>query len=500
MQEFWFCAGCKSMNRADVTRCYKCRAPKAQATMAITRERAPGAVLTPGLDEDHRRIAWTLMQSHRYISAWRLGYIAAGLTFITIALFAMALTIEVGALLSLAIKSTRSGQVSLDPRIVDVFLVVGLAAFVSMIATIAVHSVFLCLTSMNCPALGAGTPRFGPIRSALWWIEIYLWRLWGAMLLSPGFYLLVAVLYLEFVQIPGRVTGLAGLVIWVSLTILWIAILRWAYGALGGPITAIGKPKRLLQDLNDRLGVPTSHDSRLVSLWSAAWGTTCGIAYAIILSPFLLLLFLAIVFLATSLTETSLSPASPEQAGLSAVALVLLVLAADLIAEGFALFTLGRITVEMSQRQRVRERWILSGLDPDGSPAPTPRGPVTSAGPVAPQQPPEPMPGPNRPMLPMQSPRPMAPDQTTLTMPLEQTPPQMWQPRQTPPEPAGRSADEPPHSGPAGDANVGSLPAGSAGSEARARSIEPALVAARPRLAARASGTAGARGAARAQA
>jgi hypothetical protein len=34
MQEFWFCARCKSMNRANSQQCYRCKALKTEATLA----------------------------------------------------------------------------------------------------------------------------------------------------------------------------------------------------------------------------------------------------------------------------------------------------------------------------------------------------------------------------------------------------------------------------------------------------------------------------------
>ena len=81
MQESWFCAQCKSMNRATSQQCYKCRAPKAGATLATVADRPLGVVLTPGLDEEHREVAWTLMFRQSYVSAWKLGYAAAALLF-----------------------------------------------------------------------------------------------------------------------------------------------------------------------------------------------------------------------------------------------------------------------------------------------------------------------------------------------------------------------------------------------------------------------------------
>ena len=87
MQEFWFCSACKSMNRATTARCYRCGAVREQATLATVAERPRGVVLTPGLDEEHREVAWMLMSANRYFSAWRLGYVAATLLVLFPVLF-----------------------------------------------------------------------------------------------------------------------------------------------------------------------------------------------------------------------------------------------------------------------------------------------------------------------------------------------------------------------------------------------------------------------------
>ena len=69
----------------------------------------------------------------------------------------------------------------------------------------------------------------------------------------------------------GPIFGLGGGIVWFVC----------AYWLLGDPVSCLGKPKRLLQDLWDRLGVPGSADSRIVLFWSVAWGTGRGIEYAV---------------------------------------------------------------------------------------------------------------------------------------------------------------------------------------------------------------------------
>ena len=324
MQEFWFCASCKSMNRAGSNRCYKCRAVKEQATLATVAERGPGVVLTPGLDDEHREIAWALMSGNRYVSAWRLGYVAATLIFVFLAMavlfvplvFIIVITSPEGAVAAFDADSTRRA----------ITAAVGLALVLVGLAMVVVHSIFLGLTSMNAPALGCGTPRFGAVRSGLWWIESYLWTLWGVQT-------------------------------------LWLVpyIIARAFGVLCGPIAAIGKPRRLLQDLMDRLGVPGAADSRLVGLWSMAWGMARGIDYATYLGPLVLLIAAFFLYFSTSLIGIELTPAPEGQVRTFAIILVALIVVGELAAEGAGLFLLGRITMEMSWRQRVRERWVLDG-------------------------------------------------------------------------------------------------------------------------------------------
>ena len=268
MQEFWFCSRCSSMNRGDAAQCYKCRAPKEGATLATVRERKPGVVLTPGLDEEHREMAWMLMAGKHYTSAWKLGYLTAGL----MAAFLIGLPVFSFFVLVAAIAAAVSPglvhSVVIDPRIL--VFVTNLWALLLPVSFV-LHGIFLALTSMNAPALGSGSPRFDPVRALLWPIETLLWLWWG-----------------------------------VACFNVWPYVIGHALGVDCGPIGAIGKPRRLLEDLMVRLGVPEASDSRVVTSWSAAWAALAGIAYAVTLGPlFLLVLIIAIARLGLAMPSES---------------------------------------------------------------------------------------------------------------------------------------------------------------------------------------------------
>ena len=341
MQEFWFCSGCKSMNRGADKRCYKCRAPKEEATLATVAHKPQDVVLTPGLDEEHREVAWTLMYRQQYISAWKLGYFAAGLILITLAVTTF--TTALGALLIFTgTATTGAGSASVAILSVALLALAGLGLLM-----VVVHSAFLCLTSMAAPALGSGSPRFDPFRAAVWWIESALWALRGGLAFVVPPMLAVAGLFI------------GGIILGIAVGVVWAVCAFWV---LGDPITNLGKPKRLLQDLWDRLAVPGSPDSRIVSLWSLAWGAARGVEYAVAAMVFILVLVLALVGIVAAVMGTELEPASAAQTELVGRVIADLILIVQFIADGIGLLLLAQITIGLSNRQRAREAWVLGGL------------------------------------------------------------------------------------------------------------------------------------------
>lgn len=353
MQEFWFCAGCRSMNRASDKLCYKCRAPKEQATLATVAERPQGVVLTPGLDDEHREVAWALMSRNSYISAWKLGYAAAGL-IVLYAILGILFVIEQGTLLGinlLAPDRLDSFETVLPEA---VLALTDLAVVLALIAAVAVHSCFLGITSMNAPALGSGSPRFDPVRAGVWWIESYLWAIRGGLaFVGPPLLCLIGIL-------------LGGLIFGLGAGLTWAVCAFWL---LGDPIANLGKPRRLLEDLWTRLAVPGSADSRVVTWWSAAWGTAFGVAYAVSALTFIAIIVVALVEIVLAIGGVELQPASERQTTVVLGLTYVLVVAIELAAYVTSLWLLARITVGLAQRQRVREAWVQSGSAAPGSAA-----------------------------------------------------------------------------------------------------------------------------------
>jgi hypothetical protein len=345
MQEFWFCAGCKSMNRASDKLCYKCRAPKEQATLVTVAQRQQGVVLTPGLDDEHREVAWALMSGHSYISAWKLGYAAAGLIVLYVIL-GILFVIEQGTLLGiylLAPDQLDSFQGVLPGAVLEA---TSLAVSLALVATVAVHGCFLGITSMNASALGSGSPRFDPVRAGVWWIESHLWAIRGGLaFVGPP---LLCVIGIAF---GGLIFGLGSGLVW-AVCAFWL---------LGDPITNLGKPRRLLEDLWTRLGVPGSADSRIVTWWSAAWGTAFGLGYAVSALTFIGIIVVVLVEIVLAIGGVEMQPASESQTVLVLGLTSVLVASIELAAYVTSLLLLARITVGLAQRQRVREAWVQSG-------------------------------------------------------------------------------------------------------------------------------------------
>jgi hypothetical protein len=351
MQEFWFCSACKSMNRGDATRCYKCRASKEQATLATIAEKPRDVAFTPGLDDDHRQIARALMSSHAYISAWRLGYLAAAFLFLFPILLLLMVGLGIAAIVTSQVDPDTT-RLQVSPGLSSLFTAVTLAGGLDYLAMVLTHSAFLALTSMNTPALGSGSPRFGPIRSGLWWLECMVWQWWGLQVfLIPLYLVLGAGVLFTVLQTFGLILGAA-------LAIFLIVIVKWAIESVGGPIASIGKPKRIHDDLLLRLGVPGASDARFAGLWGMSWAISRIIEFIVALSPMLLVALGFILLIAQGPLDIRMSGASADVAPTYAALLLAVPYLIHLGADLFGFYALSRITIQLSQRQRIREAWV----------------------------------------------------------------------------------------------------------------------------------------------
>ena len=344
------------MNRATTAGCYRCGAPREQATLATVAERPRGVVLTPGLDEDHREVAWTLMSANRYFSAWRLGYVAAALLVLFPVLFLLTWVLDSFIFIGAGgLDPTNPGSFQLDSTQTSILGLLYLSTFVCAIVMVVVHSVFLALTSMNASALGSGKAAFGPLRAGLWYVESTLWVLWGwASVIFPIALVLTAI-------VMGPLFGIAGLIVGLLMAGVWFVCARWLMGIIGGPITSMGKPRRLHKDLMDRLGVPGMSDSRDVGIWAGAWATQRMIEYLTILGPLLIVALEVFIWVGASMLGLELHQASASDEAYygSLIGAVAGFAYVGSIAVGFVM--LARISIQLSKRQRAREAWMVGG-------------------------------------------------------------------------------------------------------------------------------------------
>jgi hypothetical protein len=305
--------------------------------MAVIRERQHGTVLTPGLDEEHREVAWLLMARHGYTSAWRLGYAAAAL----LALVALAEIVFGLAYLGVCLGRREFGMPPEgDARYMAAAAPLAVVV-ISWLVTAVVHSIFLGLTDSNVPALGGGSPRFDPIRAGLWWIEATLWWMRAALaFVVPVFLCLLALI-------------LGGLIFGMVLAIVWVVVSVMLFG---DPIKCLGKPGRLLGDLYLRLAVEGSSDTRIVTYWSLAWGIARGLSYAVVV-----LFGVMVVATIPARIVGGLESAPADQSEVAFFLLDLFTVTIELVAEVIAMGLLCQITLELSRRQRIREQWVLSG-------------------------------------------------------------------------------------------------------------------------------------------
>ena len=171
MQEFWVCDSCKSLVRKIDAKCYSCgrlRAPEARSIEAG----AHGAVLTPGVDDEFQREAWSLSATRRYLSVRWLAPVTAILVFLAVMLDVVNTLVGLGisarALELKTVEEYTSGRwIPRDTLAVNVQIGL-LEIAVTVGAAIACIALF-ALSVRNAPVLGAGTPPRSTIGAILWW-------------------------------------------------------------------------------------------------------------------------------------------------------------------------------------------------------------------------------------------------------------------------------------------------------------------------------------------
>jgi hypothetical protein len=383
MQEYWFCESCKSMNKANARTCYRCRAPRETAAMATVTERARGTVLTPGLDENDRQIAWALMARHRYTSIWPLGYLTALLMGVVAVFEASVIILYVWWSASLDLELPAPNGDPTWGAILNVLIIMGVVS----IPVIVLHSIFLGLTALNSPALGSGNPAFDPVRCGLWWLENVFWLF------------LAYVVCLLPTRIALRMFPLLGIVLGLMVGFIWFVVVLWLSG-MG--IRWLLRPRLPIIDLYERLSVPGAPSSRMTMWWSAARGLVYGVPFGWTVLWFAVILFLEVLVLGSLLFGYGIDVASPAQFETSARAIYFFLGGILVLASAASYVLFAWITFELARRQRIREKWVLSGLSPsqptpnvlaDQRPQPGPTAPAEVQAPSRPQppaQPPEP--------------------------------------------------------------------------------------------------------------
>jgi hypothetical protein len=133
-----------------------------------------------------------------------------------------------------------------------------------------------------------------------------------------------------------------------------------------------------------------------------AWTTARGVEFAFFLGPLLIVAAALVLLLGLALTGTRMAPASTDQEVFYSYLLLGVMAAIHGAADIFGFFAMANITVQLARRQRVREKWVMSGTGQAGakfaSLAATPAygpGPMPGVAPrsaFAPQ--PGPLPGP----------------------------------------------------------------------------------------------------------
>src|SRR5690349_2351380 len=214
MTEIWVCTNCKSINRARDTRCYSCGLRKDEA--AASPEQTPTVAFPDSLAS---RAIGSFHSSQPFA-------IAAGVLMAASALLGIALLLasrpDIDALRDAFVQAIRTGDdlaaneiLASQQRLSSTSAIQSLLYLLSLIA----FGVWLRRVRLNIPALGAGTPGWGPWKALIYPILPVI-----NVFLTPG------KIHDALVRLDRRGEGGLGLVV-----LGWIAFVgTWIIGLLGG--------------------------------------------------------------------------------------------------------------------------------------------------------------------------------------------------------------------------------------------------------------------------
>jgi hypothetical protein len=163
MTDVWVCANCKSINRLRDTRCYSCG--QRQEEVALASEHTPNIRLAEAT-------------AHRTVRGYESSApfaIAAGLLIIVVAAMGLWLLVEslrgMDVLRDAFVQAVITGNdAALDPLLAEQQRLASPSALRLLLLLLAVlaFGLWLSRVRLNIPALGGGTPGWGPWKALLY--------------------------------------------------------------------------------------------------------------------------------------------------------------------------------------------------------------------------------------------------------------------------------------------------------------------------------------------
>jgi hypothetical protein len=163
MTDVWVCANCKSINRLRDTRCYSCG--QRQEEVALVDEHTPNVRLAEAT-------------AHRTLRGYESSApfaIAAGLLIIVVAAMGLWLLVEslrgMDVLREAFVQAVVTGnEAALDPLLVEQQRLASPSSLRLLLLLLAVlaFGLWLSRVRLNIPALGGGTPGWGPWKALLY--------------------------------------------------------------------------------------------------------------------------------------------------------------------------------------------------------------------------------------------------------------------------------------------------------------------------------------------